>query len=100
MPSGLYLEFLRPSVGHNAPSGCLCSGASGPSGKYTKYILQDACRGKPLAKFGGTAHNDLDVFIDLSETLFDAEAFSLQYSFHYDYRTVPSVEHVPKTTLS
>lgn len=102
MPFGIFLESIpvHPISDHTAPSGCLCTGSSGKTAKYTKYLLQDACRGKPLSKFGGAAHNDLFVFTDESETLLKLSAYSFQYSFLYDYRLVPPIEHVPKTTLS
>ncbi|MGE0269421.1 MAG: hypothetical protein AB7S78_13305 [Candidatus Omnitrophota bacterium] len=102
MPFGIFLETVRANdvPDHSAPSGCLCSGASGKTAQYTKYILQDACRGKPLSKFGGAAHNDLFVFTDRGEIMAGSTAFTFHYSFLYDFHIVPLVEHVPKTTRS
>jgi len=102
MPFGIFLETIpvRSAPDHSAPSGCLCTGSSGKTAKYTKFLLKDACRGKPLSKFGGAAHNDLFVFADESETVLVPSAFSFRYSFFYDNHLIPLVEHVPKVTLS
>lgn len=102
MPFGIFLETIpvRSVSDHSAPGGCLCTGSSGKTAKYTKYLLQDACRGKPLSKFGGAAHNDLFVFADESEIVLEPSSFSFQYSFLYDVHIIPLVEHVPKTILS
>lgn len=102
MPFGIFLEStsVRSISDHSVPSGCLCTGSSGKTAKYTKYLLQDACRGKPLSKFGGAAHHDLFVFTDESEIIMDPSAFIFQYSFLYNFHIIPPLEHVPKITLS
>lgn len=102
MPSGILLESIpsRNLSDHRTPGGCLCAGSSGTVSQYTKYVLQDACRGKPLAKFGGAAHNDLFIFPQGIETRTGPSVFAFRYSFLYDFHIIPLVEHVPKTTLS
>ncbi|MBP9855142.1 MAG: hypothetical protein KBD53_09790 [Candidatus Omnitrophica bacterium] len=98
LPLGIVREFytMQSKVDHSAPSGCLCAGSSDETEKYTKYVLQDACRSKPLAKFGGAAHNDAIIFNDRAETLVDLSASNFHYSFLYDFYALSLIDHVPK----